>query len=282
MDVSVPAEQLITDLVYLSGNAIACFAYLYVGLRLYGLSRRTGQLPELLIAATFLFWALSYPCYDIPYALLRVDELVPAFCSYASLITLALGNLAFAFFIRSVFRPDSRNLAFAFFIRSVFRPDSRWAAWLVAAIVVSLVAGVAGSGWVGDWEGINPLANPWYWLEYFGSFAPTIWLGAEGFAQYFRARRRLKLGLCEPMACNRFLLWGIAGALWVILEVVLTANDLANALTGQWSPLLDFGVALFEVVPVAVIWFAFFPPEFYCRWVESSAKPAGSSPPTGD
>jgi hypothetical protein len=257
MDASMPAGAWITELVYFSGNAIACFAYLYVGVHLYRLSRRTGQLPEFLIAATFLFWALSYLFYDIPYAIVRSEALVPAVCSYASLIVLAVGNIAFAFFIRSV-----------------FRSDARWATWLVAAIVVSLVAGVAGSAWVGDWEGINPLANPWYWLEYFGSFAPSTWMAVEGFAQYFKANRRLKLGLCEPMACSRFLLWGIAGALWVILEVALTANDFANALTGQWSPLLDFGVALFEIVPVVVIWFVFFPPAFYCRWVERGRKPA--------
>jgi hypothetical protein len=265
MEASIPADQWITDLVYLGGNAIAWFAYLFVGVRLYRLSRRTGQQPEFLFAVTFLFWTLSYLFYDIPYAIVRVDELVPVACSYASLIVLALGNAAFALFIRAV-----------------FRPDARWATWLVAAIVIGLVAGVAGSAWIGDWEGINPLANPWYWLEFAGTFAPTLWMAAEGFSQYFKARRRLKLGLCEPMACNRFLLWGITGALWMILEVNLAANDFANALTGQWSPLLDFGVALFEVVPVAVIWFVFFPPAFYCRWVEGGAKPTDAAPRTGD
>jgi hypothetical protein len=265
MDASMPVEKWITDLVYLSGNAVAWMVYLYVGVRLYGLSRRTGQLPEFLIAAAFLFWALSYPLYDIPYAIVRVDELIPAVCSYGSLIVLAVGNAAFALFIRAV-----------------FRPDARWATWLVAAIVISLVGGAAGSAWVGDWEGINPLVNRWYWLKYFGSFAPSIWMAAEGFTQYFKARRRLKLGLCAPMACNRFLLWGFAGALWMILEVILTANDFANAITGEWSPLLDFGVALFEIVPVAVIWFVFFPPEPYRRWVEGSGKPADAAPPTVD
>ena len=73
MDVSTPLGMLITDLVYLSGNGIACFAYLFVGARLYQLSRRTGQLPELLIAATFLFWALSYLFYDLPYAIFLAD-----------------------------------------------------------------------------------------------------------------------------------------------------------------------------------------------------------------
>jgi hypothetical protein len=256
-------ETLISYFVYLGGNAIACAAYIYVGARLFLLSRRTGQRPEFLIAATFLFWALSYVFYDIPYAIFASDELIPTFCSYGSLITLAIGNLLFALFIRSV-----------------FRRDARWATCLVAAIAVANTAGVAGSAWVGDWEGINPVANPWYWPEFFGSFAPPVWMGAEGLAQYFKARRRLKLGLCEPLACNRFLLWAIAGALWLILEGILTANDFVNALTGQWSLGLDFGVAIFEVIPVTVIWLVFFPPEIYCRWIEGSAKPAGEEAPS--
>ena len=159
---------------------------------------------------------------------------------------------------------------------TVTSPNS--ATVLVAAIVVSIVAGVAGSAWVGDWEGVNPLANPWYWLECFGGFAPAVWMSAEGFALYFKMRRRLKLGLCEPMACNRFLLWGIAGVLWMILEGVVTANDFVHAVTGDWSPLLDFGVALFEVVPVAVIWLVFFPPAFYCRWVEAVGRVENAEP----
>jgi hypothetical protein len=265
MDASTPVGMLISDLVYLGGNAIAWMAYLYVGVRLYRLSRRTGQLPELLIAVAFLLWALTYLFYDIPYAIVRLDELIPAVCAYGSLSALALGNVVFAFFIRAV-----------------FRRDARWATWLVAAIAVSAVAGLAGSAWIGDWRGANPLTNPWYWLDFFGGFAPTVWMGAEGFAQYFKARRRRKLGLCEPMACNRFLLWGVAGSLWVILEAVLTANDFAFALTGRWSELLNFGNALFEAAPVAVIWFVFFPPKFYCRWVEGSGKPADAVPPTVD
>jgi hypothetical protein len=265
MDASMPVEKLISGLVYLSGNAIAWLIYLFVAVRLYGLSRRTGQLPEFLIAVTFLLWTLAYLFYDIPYAIARFDEQIPAVFSYGSLIVLALGNVAFAFFIRAV-----------------FRPDARWATWLVAAITVIVVAGLAGSAWIGDWEGRNPLANPWYWLDSIGSFTPSVWMGAEGFAHYFKARRRLKLGLCEPMACNRFLLWGIAGALWIFLEAIITLNDLAYAFTGQWSLLLDFGVALFEAVPVTVVWFVFFPPRFYCRWVEGSGKPATAAPPTVD
>jgi hypothetical protein len=239
------------------GEVIAGFVYLFVGVRLLFLSRRTGHLPEVLIAASFLLWALSYAIWDIPYAFVGSEELVPAIYSYSSLVALATGTVVFTFFIRAA-----------------FRPDERWATWLVAAIAVSNLAGVAGSAWIGDWEGINPLANPWYWLEFFGASAPCAWMSAEGFAQYFKTRRRLKVGLCEPISCNRFLLWGMAGSLWVILEVVVTASDLAYAFSGYWSELLGFAIALFDVAPMAFVWFAFFPAAFYRRWVEGGGKPA--------
>jgi hypothetical protein len=237
------------------GEILSGVVYLVVGVRLYLLSRRTGHTPEALIAASFLLWMLSYAFWDIPFAFVDSEDLIPTVCSYGSLISLALGNVIFMFFIRAV-----------------FRPEARWAMGLVAAVAVSNLVGVAGSAWIGDWEGTNPLANPWYWLEYFGSFAPTIWMGAEGLAQYFKTRKQLKFGLCEPMVCNRFLLWGIAGSFWAILEVVVTASDFVYTLTGVRSAQLGVGIGILEIVPIAIVWFVFFPPKFYCRWVESGGR----------
>jgi len=237
------------------GEVISGVVYLFVGVRLYLLSRRTGHTPETLIATSFLLWVLAYAFWDIPYAFVDSEASVPAGYSYASLVALALGNVVFAYFIRTV-----------------FRPEARWAIFLVAAVALSNLAGLTGMASMGDWEGTNPLANPWYWLESFGSFAPSIWMGVEGFAQYFKKRKQLKLGLCEPMTCNRFLLWGMAGSLWFILEAIVTASDLVYALTGQWSELLGAGIAFLEFLPIAMVWFVFFPPQFYCRWIESSGQ----------
>jgi hypothetical protein len=248
-----------------TGEVICGFVYLFVGVRLYLLSRHTGHAPEVLIAASFLLWMLSYAFWDIPFAFVDSEEAIPAVFSYGSQIALVSGNVVLAFFIRAV-----------------FRPDARWAKWLVAAVAVSSLAGLTGMASMGDWAGRNPLANPWYWLEFFGSVALTAWMGAEGLAQYFKTRKQLKLGLCEPMVCNRFLLWGIAGSLWLTLEVVVTASDLVYAYTGYWSELLGLGTAFFDVAPITVVWFVFFPPKFYCRWVEGRGKRADTKSPTVD
>jgi len=241
------------------GEVISGVVYLFVGVRLYRLSQRTGHTPEKLIAVSFLLWVLAYAIWDIPYAFVDSEELVPAVYSYGSLVALALGNVVFAFFIRAV-----------------FRPEERWAMALVAVIAIANLLGVAGSAWVGDWEGTNPLANPGYWLEFFGSVAPTIWMGVEGFAQYFKTRKQLQLGLCDPMTCNRFLLWGIAGSLWAVLEGVIAVSDSVYRSTGLWSESLGIGIGFLEFVPIAIFWFVFFPPDFYCRWVERGGKPAAA------
>jgi len=247
------------------GEVIAGFVYFFVGVRLFRLSRRTGHLPETLVAASFLLWTLSYAIWDIPYAFVDSEEQIPAVYSYGSLLALAAGNVVFAFFIRAV-----------------FRPGVRWAMALVAAIAVTNLSGVAGMACMGDWEGTNALANPWYWLEFFGSFAPITWMGAEGLAKYFKSRLQLKLGLCKPMTCNRFLLWGIAGSLWVILESIVTVSDLVYAHTGQWSESLGLAIALLEIVPMMVVSLVFFPPAFYCRWVEGGESTEAEKSPPAD
>jgi len=236
------------------GECVSGIVYLFVGARLYGLSRRTGEAPERLIAASFLLWALAYAVWDVPYAFVDAEAGLPAPYAFASQVALTLGNVVFAFFICTV-----------------FRPTARWALGLALAIAASNVAGLAGMAWHGDWEGVSALGGSGYWLEYFGSLAPTLWMGAEGFGQYFKLRKQLALGLCEPMACNRFLLWGLAGLLWATLEALVAATDIVHAQTGEWSGLLGIGTGLFEFVPIAIVWLVFFPPAFYRRWVERVA-----------
>jgi len=237
------------------GEFVSGVVYLFVGVRLYGLSRRTGEAPERLIAASFLLWALAYAFWDIPYAFIDSGAALPAAWAFASQVALTLGNVVFAFFIRAV-----------------FRPTARWALGFAVLIAVCNVAGLAGMAGQGDWEGIGALGDSGYWLECFGSFAPILWMAAEGFGRFFKTRKQLKLGLCEPMVCNRFLLWGIAGLLWVMLEALVTVSDLLHAQTGEWSGLLGIGTGVLEFAPVAIVWFVFFPPAFYSRWVERVAS----------
>jgi len=239
-------------------SAIAGLIYLVAGVRLYRFSVRTGGAPERLLSVSLLLWGLSFPLYDLPDLL--VDESMSTPFSFASRLVLHMGTIAFLLFTRTV-----------------FRSGESWATWLVAGTIVCLVVGVGGSVWVGDWEGFYPLSNPWYWLEWVGRIAPMAWMGIEGLVQYRKTRARRRLGLCDPLVCNRFLLWSLTGTFWVILELVVTAQNIDYEITQQWAPSLDFVVSLLEILTVAVIWFVFFPPASYRNWIENRAAIADAA-----
>jgi hypothetical protein len=235
-------------------EAIAGVVFLVVGVRLFSLSRQTGQAPEYFISLTFLFWALGYALYDIPYAFIEGEESLAPFFSYTSVIAMNLGTISFALFTRNV-----------------FRRTERWALWLVVAISFCLVLALIGSAWVGDWEQVDPIANFGYWPQIVGALAPSVWMGVEGLARYASARKRRKIGLCTPLTCHHFLLWGLAGALWASLEFVIVAQDFIYLSAGDWSNTLGIANGLLEIVPIGMVWLVFFPPAAYRRWIEGAA-----------
>jgi hypothetical protein len=237
-------------------EAIAGVIYLVVGARLYLLSQKTGHSPERFLALTFLLWAVGYALYDIPYAFVEGDQSISPLFSYSSLLAMNLGNLGLALFTKNV-----------------FRNQQRWAHWLVVAIGVCLLLGSAGSAWVGDWEQVEPLTNPGYWPQMVGALAPAAWMAVEGLSHYVSARKRRKIGLCTPLSCHHYLLWGMAGALWWILEVVVIVQDYIYLSAGEWSGALGIVNGVLEIVPLAMIWLVFFAPAGYRSWIEG-ATPA--------
>jgi hypothetical protein len=235
-------------------EAIAGVIFLVVGVRLYRLSRQSRQAPEYFIALTFLVWGLGYALYDIPYAFTEGDESIAPHFAYTSMLAFNMGNFTLALFTRNV-----------------FRKKQRWSLWLVVAIAVCLVLGAAGSAWVGDWEQVDPFANPGYWPQTVGGLVPAAWMAVEGLTHHVNARKRLALGLCEPLTCHHFLLWGLAGALWVSLEFVIVAQDFIYLSAGDWSGALGIVNGLFEIAPIGLMWLVFFAPAGYRRWIEGAA-----------
>jgi hypothetical protein len=237
------------------GDAVAMLVYIVVGVRLCALSRRSGQLPDRLLSASFLLWALSYAVYDIPDLFFYRGEQLPTPIAFGSLFATYLGTATFTLFTLVV-----------------FRKRERWAGALVAGALSCLFIGLTGSVWVGDWAGEAPLSNPWWWVARVGNFIPYCWVGAEGFHHYGKARQHRQLGMCEPMDCNRFLLWGLAGALWAVLIFIDAAQYIAYELTGEWSSTLSAWAGWHEFVPGIVIGLVFFPPAAYRRWVEKGTE----------
>ena len=158
----------------------------------------------------------------------------------------------------------------AVFTARVFRPDDRWARWLVRGLAVLLVAGVGGSALKGDWEGFS-LSNGWFWLEWVGYTLPFGWAAAEALHQYLQARRRVRVGLCEPSVCNRMFLWSLFGLIQILNSFVVIGQYAAyqreNVFSSAWD--LLYGGSI--LAALLVMWFAFFPPKIYLRWINRTA-----------
>jgi hypothetical protein len=240
------------------GGAIAGLVYFVAGYRMLRLSFKTKKSPERLLGAMFLFWSISYLFW---YLGLAVDE--------TPLVTPLM-------FVENITN-QAGQIALALFLRLVFRRGERWAGWLAGVMVGGIVLGVVSSAWVGDWEGNRPLSNPWYPLLNV-HLVVTTWLTAEGIRHYTMARQRLRLGLSKPMDCNRYLLWGLTGAVWLAVDLSDLVGEIVYETTGVWSPVLDTMIGAGELVAIASIWFVFFPPRAYQRWVERS----GSALPIGE
>jgi hypothetical protein len=172
---------------------------------------------------------------------------------------------------------DVGTVSFALFLRLVFRPQERWPTGLIGVVIVCMIAGIIGSAMVGDWEGVQPLGNPWWWLESVGFPITVVWMGIEGFHQNQMARQRMRLGLCEPMICNRYLLWGLTGVTWAIYQFAMIAQQIEYEMTGVWSASMDSLVGMIELTAIALIYLVFFPPAFYRHWI-NRATPTLEAP----
>jgi len=241
------------------GELISALVYIYAGVRLLRLASRTGEVPERLLGAIFLGTAASFILYDLPIILASEALWTP--------LNLA-GRIAFV----------PVPVLLALFTRRVFRPESAWASWLVWGSAVLLVGGVTGSVCSGDLEGFS-IEDPWFWAEWTGYTLPFAWTGAEALFQHHQARRRLRMNLCKPLVCNRFLLWGCFGVLQVLVNVAVFPQYAEYERDSAFSATWDALIAVGEISSLVVILLSFFPPAFYRKWIGGAAS---TRTPTGD
>src|SRR5262249_16178730 len=52
------------------------------------------------------------------------------------------------------------------------------------------------------------LPGPSYWINFAARVSGVVWMSVESFRYGAMLRRRLRLGLADPLVANRFLLWG--------------------------------------------------------------------------
>jgi hypothetical protein len=229
-----------------------------VGVRLLILARRTRGAPEFCAGAGLL--CLSVLAHPFS-AVARLPALVGTFPGD---LLFALGMATTALGVVLLYE----------FTRRTFRPGEAWAVALVAlaglAVAVQSAGLMVATTGAARVEEILPRARPWtiaICLTLAGSFA---WTAVEGVLCYGRLKKRLALGLADPVVANRVWLWSASG---VVVTVLL--GEIAE-LAGRGAMVLHDPVALLATAlcgaATSSLWYlAFLPPRTYTRWVRRRA-----------
>jgi hypothetical protein len=237
-----------------------------VGVRIVRRARHDRSVPELAVGAALIAFAgVSQPLSVLRVALAGQ---IP-FSLSIGLQLVATGASAFTV------------TALYLFTWRVFRPDSRWAALLFAmgsALGLWAGAGMAATSFYD--AAVTPvLSGHWIALSALSYALCFGWAAGESLAYHARLRRRLRLGLADPLVVNRFLLWGGACGFALVIDVILIAMALSGVdfNTDSTARLLVSASGLAN----AVAWFlGFTPPAWYVRWVGGAGAGREEGTPT--
>ncbi len=159
------------------------------------------------------------------------------------------------------------------FTRRVFRPTSTAARWAegcgILASLATFVAVVVGDGLLAERSPSVIAAN-------FVRLCSYAWSFAEALRYWTLMRRRVGLGLADPLVANRFGLWsiwmaGLTSMLGIVLVLRLvgfvagvTPAEVDEAMP-QVLQILRGVLATTALVSGVAVWLTFFPPRFYAR-----------------
>jgi len=225
-----------------------------IGARLLLLARRTRGLPELLLGlGLFCLGGVAFP----------VGVLLGTGLFEGSAV---LWLQAFAILPMGV-----SGISVLVFTRVVFRADSRVGLAVAATLSLAWLAFLA-TGWLALWQSGEPLppvggrviARHALMLLGFG------WTATESFVYFAKLRRRIPIGLADPIVANRILLWAMCGGCAALLNVVLVAVAIAGGDTLAAGPLRVL-IALGGSGAAVCLLLGFFPPRRYLEAVQQRA-----------
>lgn len=243
--------------------AAYCAVSLVLGFRLLALARRTRQLPETYFGFGFLAGGMiGYPF------------------NVASGFMLNAGNPEAAHICYSIAQIAMTAAAILTLLawRQIFAPTLRGGGILVMAWSLLLVAGVVVVIRTTGAETADRMIAPIYWAHLLlqgGCYAISA---AASLRYASMLKRRLALGLADPIVTNRMQLWGSSHvsitcsySFSIATGLLLASGMIERAHVAYLTPL----VAGFGLTAAICITFAFLPPKAYlARFDETTAATA--------
>lgn len=231
-------------------------ASIAVALRLLALWTRTRALPELLLGAMLLLTVgIGYPGL-IAASRIEGPWLAPVY---------AVANVAVG---------AGFALLFAFTQR-VFRPREGWAKALALCGIALLACNaalrlhdvlLAGHVRMGH-EAVRDSL-----LQTAAVTLAYLWTACESLAYHAKMRRRVRLGLADPVVANRFLIWG-AMSLVTSVGILLNSAALGLGMDVMNEPGVLFLSSCTGLAQAVLLLLAFLPPRSYLDRIRSRAAP---------
>ena len=242
------------ELLSLVGFGVFFVVSLAIGVRLLLLWNRTSQMPELLIGAGIL--AIGPAALSAHLVAAAVRESHPALASGVALV--------------AILAAATGTVTTAVFNGRVFRPDARWARLAPVGFYFLFVAAL---GWEAGVTGFaDPLElGPGALLSSSLLSVCMLWGASESLLYWRQMRRRLEIGLAEPLITHRFLLWGlgIGAAGWGSALSLAGQQLLGRGMADV--PLLMLSNSMHGLLAAVLMWVAFVPPAAYRRWLAARA-----------
>ncbi len=242
--------------LYLASTAAFSVFAIVIGVRLVALSRRTRRVPERSLGLGIMLTAgLGYGL--LMFAMIgRQTAGGPASAPDILTWVLASGWVFHNFGV--IFILD--------FVRRVFRPDARWA----TALEYSM-AFVLWGGWFAYLSGGGLDTNtpgPSYWVMFSVIGTYPLWTAIESLLYWRRMRKRVSLGLADPLVANRFLLWAIAAmttfaSIWLVEAPTFLGFERFSPEATRVTSISMLFTAAFGIATLCAYWLTFFPPAWY-------------------
>ena len=226
---------------------------LVVGLRLLALAARTRQLPELLMGVGVLGIG-PVGLGGIVLALGLAHDAPAASRWMAGAASAAIGAAV---------------AAKVLFNWRIYRPTSPVAAGAslagIAAITATLTAEGLATGFATEaWRGTG-----WHLGRSALQVGCLLWGASEALVYWGKMRRRVRLGLADPLLANRFLLWAIGAGAAGLGSAIGAGAQLVSGRPPLEQSWVTMSSSLHGLVSAVALWLAFVPPAAYRRWVRA-------------
>ncbi len=162
----------------------------------------------------------------------------------------------------------------AIFNWKIYHPSSRAVAAIAFAAIALLVLAIVGDARSTGFAPAAWMQPGWILVRQGVQVGVLLWGACEALRWWLRMRRRLRIGIADPLVANRFLLWGIGAGMAGSGSLIGMLVGLAYGQPMNELPLLTLVLSICGLVAAVALWLAFAAPAWWKLWIRNQAPNA--------